>query len=68
MALLESARRQLGVDVAYVSKFSEGAQHVQCVAGDGERFAVSEGSIFGLEESYCRRMVEGTAPGLVPDT
>lgn len=66
--LLESARRQLGVDVAYVSKFSGGRQHVQCLAGDGERFSFKEGSAFGLEQTYCRRMVEGTAPGLVPDT
>jgi anti-sigma regulatory factor (Ser/Thr protein kinase) len=65
--LLDTARRQLGVDIAYFSKLSADGQHVQCLVGNSGPYSFGEGSVIPLEETYCRRMVEGTAPGLVPD-
>jgi anti-sigma regulatory factor (Ser/Thr protein kinase) len=55
------------VDVAYLSRFGSGGQQVQCVAGDSGRFSFAEGDVFRFEDTYCRRMVEGSAPSLVPD-
>jgi len=56
------------MEIAYFSKFTEGAQRIDCLTGDSQAFAFGEGSAIPLEEAYCRRVVERTAPSLVPDT
>lgn len=66
--LLRAARERLGVDIAYLSKFTEGVERIDVVEGDDAPFAFGETTRIPLEETYCRRMVEGTAPSLVPDT
>ena len=66
--LLQAAREHLCVDIAYFTKFTEGAEHIAFVEGDTGPFSFGEGSAIPLEETYCRRMVEGTAPSLVPNT
>ena len=66
--LLQAAREQLCVDIAYFTKFSEGAEHIDVLAGDSSPFAFGEGSAIPLDDTYCRRMIEGTAPNIVPDT
>lgn len=66
--LLRAARERLGVDIAYLTKFTEGVQRIDVLEGDSAPFAFGETTRIPLEETYCRRMVEGTAPGVVPDT
>lgn len=66
--LLKAAREQVCVDIAYFTKFSEGAEHIDVLEGDSRPFSFGEGTVIPLDETYCRRMVEGTAPDLVPDT
>ena len=66
--LLRAARERLGVDIAYLTKFTEGVERIDVVEGDSAPFAFGETTRIPLEETYCRRMVEGTAPSLVPDT
>ena len=66
--LLRAARERLGVDIAYLTKFTEGHERIDFMEGDSAPFAFGEASRIPLEETYCRRMVEGTAPGRVPDT
>ncbi len=65
--LLQAAREQLCVDIAYFTKFTEGAEHIDFLAGDSSTFAFGEGSAIPLDETYCRRVIEGTAPAIVPD-
>ena len=66
--LLQAAREHLCVDIAYFTKFTEGAEHIDFVEGDTSPFAFGEGSVIPIDETYCRRMVEGTAPNVVPNT
>lgn len=65
--LLRAAREQLSVDIAYFTKFTEGAERIGVLDGDSTPFGFGEGSAIPLDETYCRRMIEGTAPGIVPD-
>ena len=66
--LLRAAREQLRVDIAYFTKFSEGAEHIDYLEGDESPFSFGEGSAIPLDETYCRRVIEGTAPSVVPDS
>lgn len=66
--LLRAARERLGVDIAYLTKFTESHERIDVMEGDSAPFAFGEASRIPIEETYCQRMVEGTAPGLVPDT
>ncbi len=66
--LLQSAREHLCVDIAYFTRFTEGAEHIEFVEGDSSPFSFGEGSVIPLDETYCRRMIEGTAPSVVPNT
>ncbi len=65
--LLSAAREQLCVDIAYFTKLTEGAERIDYMAGDRARFAFGEGTAIPLDETYCRRVIEGTAPNVVPD-
>ena len=65
--LLRAARERLGVDIAYLTKFTEGHERIDVMEGDSAPFAFGEASRIPLAETYCQRMVEGTAPGRVPD-
>lgn len=66
--LLRAARERLGVDIAYLTKFTEDYERIDVMEGDSAPFAFGEASRIPFEDTYCQRMVEGTAPGLVPDT
>ena len=65
--LLQAAREHLCVDIAYFTRFSEGVEHIDFLEGDSSPFQFGEGSAIPLDETYCRRMVEGTAPTIVPN-
>jgi hypothetical protein len=59
---------QLCVDIAYFTKFTEGAERIDYLEGDDSPFSFGEGTAIPLDETYCRRLIEGTAPSVVPDT
>lgn len=65
---LELARHQLGMDIAWVSEFTEGYQVVRSVQGDMESFGVEPGFCLPYDESYCSRVVEGRLPNTIPDS
>lgn len=67
-SLLKEARERLGADIAYFTRFTEGHELIDVLEGDSSSFDFDEGTAIPFEETYCRRMVEGTAPGVVPDT
>jgi len=66
--LLRAARKELCVDIAYFAKFTEGTQRIDYLEGDDEPFSFGEGAAIPLDQTYCRRVVEGTAPSVVPDS
>ncbi len=65
--LLRAAREQLSVDIAYFTKFSEGTEQINFLEGDSTTFTFGEGTAIPLDETYCKRVIEGTAPSIVPD-
>ncbi|MGY1847681.1 MULTISPECIES: sensor domain-containing phosphodiesterase [unclassified Blastococcus] len=63
--LLDAARTRLGMDVAWVSLFTEGSQLITSATGDLESMNVQEGMTAPLEGSYCVRVLSGQLPPLV---
>ena len=66
--LLRAVRTHLGMDVAFASEFVDTLvvmRHVDALAKDGP---IQVGNSFPLEDGYCKRIVDGTLPQLMPDT
>ncbi|MFG6490451.1 GAF domain-containing protein [Roseateles sp. BYS78W] len=59
-------RKQLRMDVVFVSEFVDGQRVFRFVHG-GEALGIHAGDAAPLEESYCQRVVQGRMPELVPD-
>ncbi len=59
-------RRQLRMDVVFVSEFVDGQRVFRFVEG-GDAFGLHAGDAAPLEQSYCQRVVEGRMPELVTD-
>lgn len=65
--ILSEVRRALDMDVAFVSRFVGDRLVFQTVEGDGESFGWHEGDVIPLDESYCKRVLDGRIGQLVPD-
>ena len=65
---LEVARDGLEMDIAYFSEFTSTHQVIRGVRGDSESFGFGPGTEIPLEETYCKRMLAGHIPNVVPDT
>lgn len=65
--VLATAREQLGMEVAFVSEFAEGRTVLRSLEGDAESFSFREGVGTPLEDSFCRRVIEGRVPSVVLD-
>jgi len=61
------ARETLGMDVAFVSKFTQDRMLFHALEGDAESFGWQEGGGVPLEGTFCKRMVDGKIPNVVPD-
>lgn len=59
-------RKQLRMDVVFVSEFVGGERVFRFVNG-GEALGLHAGDAAPLEQSYCQRVVEGRMPELVTD-
>ena len=55
------------MDVAFVSEFAGDELVFRALEGDAESFGWQEGESFPLEESYCKRVLDGRLPRVVPD-
>jgi len=55
------------MDVAFVGEFVGDRLEFRSVSGDGESFRFDEGGNMPLEGTFCRRVVEGRLPSVVPD-
>ena len=65
--VLATACEQLGMEVAFVSEFAEGRTVLRSLEGDAGSFGFREGTGTPLEDSFCRRVIEGRVPSVVPD-
>lgn len=66
--VLEVAREALAMEIAYFSEFADDRQRVQRTSGDTDSFGFGAGTDVLLDETYCKRMVAGQIPNLIPDT
>ncbi len=65
--MLSDVRRALRMDVAFVSEFAEDQLVFRAIEGDAGSFGWREGQSFPLDESYCKRVLDGRIPQVVPD-
>ena len=65
--LLYAVREALQMDVAFVSQFAQDRLVFRALEGDAESFGWQQGESFPLDESYCKRVLEGRIPDVVPD-
>lgn len=65
--ILHAVRDHLGLDVAFVSEFIGDSRTLRHVDAAG-RNPIYEGQSIPLDVGYCKRVVEGSLPCLIPDT
>ena len=65
--MLRDVREVLRMDVAFVSEFVGDRLVFRALEGDSGSFGWREGDSFPLDESYCKRVLEGRIPDVVPD-
>lgn len=65
--ILHAVRAHLGMDVAFVSEFVGDIRIFRHVDAPGWT-PIHTGDTLPLDEGYCKRVVEGLLPTLIPDT
>ena len=65
--MLREVRETLNMDVAFVSEFSRDQLVFRALEGDADSFGWREGESFPIDESYCKRVLDGRIPQVVPN-
>ncbi len=65
--ILGTLRRHLGMEVAFISEFSEGCRFIRYVDSHSPRAPLKTGDYHPLEGTYCQRIVNGELPEIIPD-
>jgi EAL domain-containing protein (putative c-di-GMP-specific phosphodiesterase class I) len=65
---LEAMRRHLGMQVAYVSEFKDDCIVLREVDAPGLEAVVKPGVSRPADSSYCKHILEGRLPEIIPDT
>ncbi len=65
---LETVRRHLGMDVAYLSEIVGEESVFRAVSAPGFEALVKPGDVMPLDYVYCRHILEGRLPKLIRDT
>ncbi|MBB5047037.1 EAL domain-containing protein (putative c-di-GMP-specific phosphodiesterase class I) [Rhodopseudomonas rhenobacensis] len=65
---LQAVRSHLGLQVAYVSKFEGDESVFRVVDAPGLEHVIKPGDRRSLDDIYCRHILEGRLPQLMPDT
>jgi transcriptional regulator with GAF, ATPase, and Fis domain len=65
--ILRDVRKAFDMDVAFVSKFDADQLVFRKLEGDAESFGWQEGESFPIDESYCKRVLDGRIPQVVPN-
>lgn len=61
------AREMLGMEAAFVSEFTDDQMLFRRLSGDAASFGWGEGQAIPLTRSFCKRVMEGSLPNVVPD-
>ncbi len=61
------AKEELGMDVAFISEFAEQRMVFRKLVGDAESFGWREEEGVPLDDTFCRLLVEGRLPNVIPD-
>ena len=64
---LAAAREELGMEVAFVSEFAEQRMVFRNIVGEAGSFGWREGGAVPLDDTFCRLLVEGRLPSVIPD-
>ena len=64
---LSLVREALQMDVAFVSEFAGERLRFRAIEGDAESFGWREGEGFPIDDSYCKRVLDGRISNVVPD-
>ena len=64
---LELALRETGMDAALVSEVAHDRETVLWAAG-GQEFALAPGASLPIDDTICKRLLEGRIGGAVPET
>ena len=67
-AALKAAREHLGMEVAYVSEFVGNVSVFRGVDAPGKEHLAAVGDEHSLDDVYCKHILEGRLPELIPDT
>lgn len=65
---LDSIREHLGMSVAYLSEFVDGRSVFRNVSAPGLEEMIDVGDSQSLDDVYCKHILEGRLPELIPDT
>jgi GAF domain-containing protein len=65
--MLSAVREVLEMEVAFVSEFAGERMVFRALEGDAESFGWREGDGFPIDESYCKRVLDGRINRVVPD-
>jgi hypothetical protein len=65
---LEAVREFLDMDIAYASEHVGDRQHIRRIDGDSTPDGADPDYSMPLAETYCRRILDGELPNLIPDT
>jgi signal transduction histidine kinase len=65
--ILQAAREELGMEVAFVSEFDHERMVFRELVGEAESFGWEEGEGVPLDDTFCRLLLEGRLPNAIPD-
>jgi GAF domain-containing protein len=65
---LTAARERLCMDAAYITTIDPRQQTIDALVGDTAAMGLSEGLVVPIEQTYCRHMLSGDMPSIVPNT
>ena len=64
--VLEVAREELGMEVAFVSEFTQQRMVFRKLAGEAESFGWKEDESVPVDDTFCRLLLEGYIPNVIP--
>jgi signal transduction histidine kinase len=64
---LAALKEELGMEVAFVSRFDRRRMVFRRLVGDGGSFGWWEGGSIPLDDTFCRLLTEGRLPSVVPN-
>jgi diguanylate cyclase (GGDEF)-like protein len=65
---LAIVRRQVELDLTWLSRFIHGRQRYDAFDGDPAPFEISRKTVVALCDTYCVRVLRGDLPAVIPDT